>query len=341
MIQVHYDIPRLLDDNGIKYNHSGTNNLKVQCFSGLHEDKRPSLQINVSSGEFHCFVCHIKGNIVSYLLDNKFIQPQEVNNYSKYSNTLKDLKDEEKIKEKLKDHVSRRKPEKVFMEVEELPTKPIESNLYLENRGFNQTDINKWNIRTVHKYGDPYHNWIYIPIYFEHRLRTYFLRSTVNSNKLYGYKKTESGEIRGYPRNDILFGYDNIQNFDEPVYLFEGIFDKIWFERTRRQSLALLGNTITKEQIIKLKQFKTVVLGLDNDTASFHMVSSALPLLTSGVNVEVWAPPSGVKDANDSTIRQLIERIYVQEPIFTFIQRPEYITWALANRIAISYRNKR
>lgn len=326
-----YNILKLLDDRGLRYTHSGSKDVKIKCFSGMHEDANPSLLINTDTGEYHCFVCRAKGNIVGHFLENKEISYAESLSYQATSYAIKEEKEESEIFHELKKRLNRSKGEIVFPIVEEPKLKKISYNYYLDKRGFTKEDIDTWNIQVISDAESPYNGWIYIPIYFNNVLRTYFMRSTTTKNKIYGYKYNEvSGKNEGYIRRDILFGYDNIQDVSQPIYLFEGIFDKIWFDRTNKQSLALLGNVISPEQLQTMKKLKSVVLALDNDYASFNIVKSALPLLNANVNVSVWRPPAQKKDANECTIRQLIEQTYKEIPLKKFIQSEEYELWSLS-----------
>jgi DNA primase len=336
-----YNILKLLDDRGIKYDNAGVHNVKIKCFSGMHEDKKPSLLINSTSGEYHCFACQAKGNIVSYFLENKEISYTDSIYYQKTNYAEKEDKTEQEIFSDLKKRLNRTSAVKEFIEVVEPDTKPIHFNQYLTSRGFNKSDIEKWNIRTIDIINDPYSGWIYIPIYFQGVLRTYFLRSPKSKHKIYGYKYNEElKKNEGYPRRDLLFGYDDIKDFTQPVYLFEGIFDKIWFGRTNKQCLALLGNVISPEQLAHLKKFKKIVLALDNDEASLNIVKSALALLNADVSVYIWRPPPGLKDANECTMRQLIEQTYKEIPLRQFIESQEYEEWSLRNATTSSkFRN--
>lgn len=58
-------IEELLTEKGIEFipNPNNPSELTVRCFSGLHEDKNPSLSINLDKGVYNCFSCGFKGNI--------------------------------------------------------------------------------------------------------------------------------------------------------------------------------------------------------------------------------------------------------------------------------------
>jgi len=340
------NISKLLSDNQIDFKETGSVNVKVRCFSGIHEDMRPSLQINSETGEFHCFVCGIKGNIVSYLIENEVIDRNEAALYVKNSISSKDKRSEDVYKE-LKDYLKRRGAIRENKKGEdpryttsiEIPfnIKPATHSTYLKKRGFTAKDVTKWQISVISDSKDPFNGWIFVPIYFNNVLRTYFLRNPNGHNKIYGYKKNEkTGLNEGFPRSDILFGYDQIVDFDKPCYLFEGMFDKIWFDKTRNNALALLGNSITTQQLPYVKKFKQVVLALDNDIASFNIAKTAATLLIHGIDVSVWLPPLHRKDANECSMRELVEQTYKQINLYEFYQKEEFINWRLARATAKS-----
>ena len=340
------NIPKLLSDNHIDFKETGSVNVKVRCFSGVHIDNNPSLQINAETGEFHCFVCGIKGNILSYLISNEVIDHNEAALYVKNAVNTHNKKSEEIYKE-LKAYAKRRGIIKSstredfeikFKEIEvPFKTKPATYNRYIKSRGFSQKDIDKWQIQVVSDAKDPFNGWVFIPIHFKGKLRTYFLRNTNGNNKIYGYKKNEeTGLNEGYPRSDILYGYDKITDFSKPCYLFEGIFDKIWFDKTRNNALSLLGNSIIKQQVPYLKKFNKIVLGLDNDEGSYNLAKTASVLLVSGLEVSVWTPPSSKKDANNCTLREIIEQTYKEISLYDFYLKPEFINWRLKSATAKS-----
>ncbi|GEM_PF-6769100 len=325
----NYNVEKILKDLNIAYKKSG-NNARIKCLNPHHNEKEPSMFVHLDDGKFHCFGCGTKGNIFTLAKMELKLDDNEAKKYvieqTKGGNT------EEEVYNHLIEEMSKRSQKKEcseFTEVRELDTLPITSNFYLEyQRGFTKEEIHRWNIRQVNTPRQPYHNWIYIPIYYKGKLRTWFIRSPLSNRKVYGYHK-EGDTVVGYPRKDILFGYDTIPFNTEEVYGFEGIFDKIWFERTRRQSLAFLGNRISKEQREALKRFKTLVLGLDNDNASLQLIEDALQL-SSVLEVRVWCPPVSKKDANECTLEEMLESIFKEVDIAEFIKSERFLQWSLS-----------
>lgn len=58
------DITQILSNNGIEY--AKTNNpyeIKIRCISGQHEDKEPSLHVNIEKEVFNCFSCGFSGKL--------------------------------------------------------------------------------------------------------------------------------------------------------------------------------------------------------------------------------------------------------------------------------------
>jgi DNA primase len=329
------DVERILKDLNIPYTITGKN-ARIKCINPNHKDDTPSMYVSLAEGEegvFHCFSCHYKGNLLSFVKDQLQLSDENAQKY--VSDQKKGGSTEEERFAFIKQQMGRRKKAgSVYQEASFIPKiKPIIDNYYLTKRGFTSDEISKWGICTVNEPGKPYHGWIYIPIYFQGMLRTWFLRSTTSNRKLYGYHTEIDEHGRkinvGYPRSDILYGYDELPEDCSEVYLFEGIFDKIWFERTKKHSLALLGNRISEEQQKYLKRFKSVFLALDNDEASFFIVKDALNLAPYIENLCIWTPPPGKKDANECTELELMSQFLKEQRLQDFIESERYIKWYL------------
>ena len=326
------NVEQLLKTLNLPYKKSG-NDAIIKCFNPNHKEKDPSMFVHLKTGMYHCFGCRIKGNILSFVKNSGQLTTEEAQEF--IEDTEKGGTTEEEIHESMKVKMSSRTATKDFYPtVKELPTKEIQHNYYLEKkRGFTLEEIHKWNMKTVNDPRSGMHNHIYIPIYYNGILRTWFVRSTFGTQKKYGRelkKNEQTGELEvfGYPRKDIIFGLDNVPEDTKEIYGFEGIFDKIWFDRTRRQSVAFLGNKISMEQRQALRRFKSLVLGLDNDDASLFLVRDALQLARE-MEIRIWTPPIGKKDANLCTLDEMLSQIYQEVPLTTFIQSERYVRWSL------------
>jgi DNA primase len=56
----------LLIERGIYSKSSGSNNSLIHCLSPEHDDEHPSLSVNMTTGQMHCFSCGFNGNIYSH-----------------------------------------------------------------------------------------------------------------------------------------------------------------------------------------------------------------------------------------------------------------------------------
>lgn len=325
------DVRKILTDLGITYKITG-HNARTKCWNPNHQDKDPSLSIHLETGMYNCFGCGMKGNILSLVQSQLGITEEET--YQYVSRQQKGGTTEEEVYEYIHNRIKRRvslQPEEV-KEIEHLPHTPITTeNFYLmKKRGFTLEEIMMWRMGITNVPTERYHNWIYIPIYFNGVLRTWFLRSVFGSGKLYGFYRDEKDIITGYNRSDILFGYDTAKDFNRKVYLVEGIFDKIWFDRTLNQTIAVLSNRILRPQIEILKQYKHVVLVPDNDLQKkdegLFLIQSAIALVNH-TKVSVCLLPSHRKDVNLCTLDELLLSTYKEVSIFDFIQSERYIAW--------------
>lgn len=179
------------------------------------------------------------------------------------------------------------------------------------NRGLTPTEIKEWKMGSVTDITNiefrKYFGWIYIPIYKNNVLRNYFLRSTFGNGKEYG----------PYKRNDLLFGIDKFQNTSKKIYITEGIFDSLFFMRTRNQCVAALSNRLLPNQLKILKCYKDIVIVPDNDAMGVKLIESAHQLMHSS-KVSICFLPSHRKDAAECTLEELLESTYKEISINTY-----------------------
>jgi DNA primase len=327
------NVEKLLKDMHIPYKIVGQN-ARIKCFNPEHKENKPSLSVHLETGIYYCFGCHIKGNILGFVKNKLDLKEDEVFQY--INQETKGGSTEEEVFSTLKETMRTRgvitQKDVVIIE---LPTKDITHDYYMQDkRGFTLQELQKWGIKKVDCPGKKWHNWIYVPIYYKGKLRTWFLRSPFGSDKIYGYhleddKESDKKVVVGYPRSDILFGLDSIPSDVKSLYVFEGIFDKIWFEKTRNHAVAALSNRLSSEQLSELVNFDEIILGLDNDDPSFELALNSLVLIQRIKRVMVWTPPIDKKDANECTLEELLEQTYKIVPLTKFIETERFIQWSL------------
>ena len=94
----------VLTSKGIEFlaNPNNPSELTVRCFSGLHEDKNPSLSLNLEKGLFNCFSCGFKGNTQQFFSGLGIIDAPQVTTklgvrLKKLKNKLETVKGETEI----------------------------------------------------------------------------------------------------------------------------------------------------------------------------------------------------------------------------------------------------
>lgn len=303
----------LLDKLGIKYQSAGQN-VRTLCINPDHKDTNASMYIHKETLVYHCFGCGIKGSMFSFIGNTLGLQGIEAVQF--IGNFMKGGDTEEAQYESLKKEVNKRADNKevFYSDIIDFPSHIlIQSHPYLEKRNIHTRDIQEWQMGIVNDKRYEYRgylNWIYIPIYQNGILRTYFLRDPNGEGKRYGK----------YSRMDILAGYDMCNEYDKDLYLTEGIFDTISVKRTRRQCVAALSNTLTPEQLSKLKRYKRIVVVPDNDEQGKRLLDAAYPLIYN-TEVCICQLPKDKKDAADCTIDELIESIYRETPIIDYMHK--------------------
>ena len=314
--QINFKVTDILNDLGIEYKQVGRDNYRIKCINPYHHETRPSMSIHKDTGVIFCFGCKFKGNIFTLLkrvgFDYRAIKP-----YLKKFIVGGDS--EEERLSFLENFINSR----MFnldidstITVELPPNKLIDShNFYLEEvRGLTKEEIRKWNMGVVTS--GKYISWVLIPIYQNNILVNYFLRDSFGSGKMYG----------PYPRKDILFGIDQMNDFNRPIYITEGIFDSIFVQRTRNQCVAALSNDLLPDQLNKLKRYSKIVIVPDNDEQGYHLVEAAYQLIHKIQNIFVCELPKNKKDAAMCSLEELLESTYNEIPIIKYMLRKKYGT---------------
>jgi len=314
------NIKDILDQLYIEYKSISSTEVRAKCWNPNHVDAVPSLNINLETGIYHCFGCHIKGNILTLVQDNLNIGHWEarkvLSQFSKGGLTREDKlqKLTEHIKERQKPLPQRNSPIEIPKFV------PAINHPYLINRNITEEERNKWNIGVVKEISNPaffgYNNWIIFPIYYKNILRTYFVRSTKGSNKRFGK----------YKRDDIIFGLEDCINYNEYLFLVEGIFDMIALRKAQVQVASLLSNRILPKQIEQLKQYKNIVLVPDNDDGGMYILNDAMALLNY-CNISYSPIPNNKNDPGSCNLEELIEITLNHIPLVDKIVSKEFMLW--------------
>jgi len=256
---------RVLNSNGTKLRKKD----EYMYWSPFISHHKPKLQINISTGKWHCWVSNVGGRNLFQLLKKVGATKEQ---FSELSELVDDL--------------PRYKPTEDKSESVRLPKeyKPLWNGgdsivkrhalSYLYRRDITDADILKYDIG----YCDSglYSNRIIIPSYDSDGKLNFFVgRDFYNGNMKY----------RNSPTTKDIIGFDLFINWDEPIILCEGVFDAMAF---KRNTIPLFGKTVMNNLMKKIieSRVKTLYLALDKD-ATTDAVEITEQFMNHGIDVRM------------------------------------------------------
>lgn len=216
-------------------------------------DGKGNLEISFSKNLFHCWKCDYSGALRK--LVKKYGSKFDLKRFDTFSNDFND--DNQNNKQHHKELICLPKELILFKDVinkKDLSYK--EAYNYLIFRGLNDEIINEYNIGYCSK--GKYENRIIFPSYNKHNKLNYFLaRSYV------GHKIKYKNPI--LPKMNVIINEINI-NWDNTIYLVEGVFDMIGLFPIKN-IIPLLGKNLNEYlYYILLKKSKGyIIVCLDGD----------------------------------------------------------------------------
>lgn len=240
----------LLTEKGIEYvvNANNPQELTVRCFSGLHEDKNPSLSLNLEKGVFNCFSCGFKGNTQQFFSSLGIDQVPTLQ--TKLGFRIKKLK--AKL-EQIRSEGEVRMPDPVIGVIH--PFKGISAKTLKEFGAF-FTDSNNLS------------DYVCIPIYQHKKLRFIEGRYKVlgSNTEMPKYLRKPSGVSVA----NILFPFDKIKDFSH-IILVEGLFDVLnLHDLGYTNSLCIFGTqnfNPTKAKLLDEYGCRKVTILMDGDSS--------------------------------------------------------------------------
>jgi DNA primase len=200
------DVISVLVDNGIEFkaNPNKVSEIFLRCFSGMHEDKNPSLSFNLEKGVYHCFSCGASGNADKLFRELGIANPitQETKQTYKVRKLLKKL-------DKLR-----------FGNIARLPEP--RSSVNFSFKGISKETLEEFGAFTTNS--DGFENYICIPVYQHSKLKFIEARYSSLVEKLSVPKYLR--KPAGVEVSEVLFPLDKIEKFDT-IILVEGIFDML------------------------------------------------------------------------------------------------------------------
>ncbi len=206
--------------------------LKVCPFCG---NDKSNCELSIEKNIFHCWVCNQKGTVKTFfkLLGLKFDEDVWKNTESSKSFYEKDDLNIDMF---------------TYLKYEDYPK-------VLQAKGFDESDIQKYNIRYADK--GKFIGKMIIPLYEGKKLVYALARDLTIKGNYYNFRLEKKVVLPYY--------LGKLNKYE--IYLCEGVLDAISINKLGFTSGVLLGTHITKEQIEKIKQFgfDTAIICLDGD----------------------------------------------------------------------------
>ena len=274
---------------------------KTLC--NVHGDKSPSLSINPKKQIYKCFVCDHGGNALDYLLwAQKFTWNQAIEylikesgeNIEDYKNLInKKISSEKELKllkalndasdlfnyflnifideeNEVKEFIKKRKLTKDIINKFKLGYAPsIKKNDYistLEKKGNEKSVL--MNTSLISENGDSsfFNERLIFPIFDDESNVVAFSGRKINNNDDTP-KYLNSKESLVFKKNQIMYNYQRASKFDQLI-IVEGFMDVIAFSKIGLDNaIALMGVSLSNENIKKLKKHNEILIFLDGDKA--------------------------------------------------------------------------
>lgn len=295
-----YEVRKALDD-ALGFGHStARNNIAYQCPFPRCKTRgtgKTKLEVNLDTGQWHCWVCHARGRSIRSLFDAI---------HAKYT-----LQDSEVRAQSFDDVFD---PPKRSASIAELPAefRPLHRGpldfygrkalAYLHSRGVTDDDVLTYNIGYCN--AGPYDGYLVFPNYDDQGHLNYFTTRAY----LPGRPKTKNPPV---PRAGVV-GFELLINWALPVVIVESALDAI---TVGQNALPMYGSGFSSwiRKLVYDKQVPEVVLCFDGDAYSSAM-HEAGKLVANGVTVKVPKLPED-QDPNSLGRTRVWQYIDSAEPV--------------------------
>ena len=247
---------------------------------------KPKLQINISTGKWHCWVSNVGGRNLFQLLKKVGATREQ---FSELSELVDDLPSYKPTENKIESVRLPKEYKPLWNGGDSIVKRHALSYLY--KRDITDEDILKYDIG----YCDSglYSNRIIIPSYDSDGKLNFFVGRDFYNNKMKYRNSTTTKDI---------VGFDLFINWDEPIILCEGVFDAMAF---KRNAIPLFGKTVIDTLMKKIieSRVKTLYLALDKDA-----IDDAVKITEQFINhgIEVRMMNFDEKDPSETGFQRLL-----------------------------------
>jgi DNA primase len=285
--QTAFDWSAILQKHGIEVPY-GRKEFNVAC--PLHEDRSPSLSINISKGVWICHAGCGAGGLKDFLR-------------AYLGKSSSDLSFDAEFQEVKFDWGESAEEEEEPLFPVDYPFKSGKPPAFFYERGFTEETVEKWQCGITDE------GSLVVPIRSDiGDIVGWVCRRTEDKKPKYVYSK-------GFKRAKVVFGLYNITRLKPPyVCIVEGPLDAMWLYQHRIPAVALLGVFCSKaqERLISKLPVGEIVMCLDNDEAGKESTKPLSRRLSKYFPVSTVNFPDGVKDVQEirdvAKLKELIDR---------------------------------
>jgi len=239
-----------------------------------------NIEFSVTLGVWHCWICHSAGTVNKFLLLNNLPIDKD-----RWKFTHKHIKTQESglVLDGF-DYINYNDYKKFFT-----------------SKGIEKEDIERY--RFMYSNIGKYKNKLVVPLYEGNKLVYFIARDLTAKGRYYNIERSKIGILPYYLGEKNRYW----------LYLCEGIFDAISINKLGYSSGILLGTHISKEQILKIKNFgfKKVVINLDGDAKkkAFVLVEKILKFSLPSVLIlyEDKEEPNSIYVKDKEMLKRMLE----------------------------------
>lgn len=308
----------------VNLNKKGSNYMGLCPF---HSEKTPSFSVSESKQIFHCFGCHVGGDVITFIMKRENLSFIEAVKFlaDKYGIELGEEKiNREELDKRERCYEANLLSAKFFMEslknapyaLEYLEKREIGTNVinsygigfaderwdsllnFLKSKGFCESELLEYNLISKSKSGkyfDRFRNRIMFPI-VDLRKRVIAFGGRVMDDSMPKY--LNSTDTLVFHKGNNLYNQNIVKDLDRSrIILVEGYMDVISLYKSGiKYSVASLGTALTTNQAELVKKYgKDVYICYDGDSAGIKATRRAIDILRSvGVSPKIVRLPEGL-----------------------------------------------
>ena len=262
------------------------------CCPYCGETKKKKMSISLVSWQFHCWVCAAKGKTLLPAL-RKFKSREAAQEFRhRFLGEIPEFEAIQEVQELKFEYPDGYVPLGLLLDSKNPNTRACIR--YLQRRGWSESDIFKFRAGVTPGGKDP--RRIYFISLDDAGEENYFVSRTIDDTSTYRYINSQ------LDKTQIIFNDCDV-DWDQPVYLVEGVFD---LASMKKNAICMLGSSLPESSLLFKKLVANecdVILALDSDVQS-KAARIADKLVSYGCAVKMF-PLGDAKDVGSMTREQI------------------------------------